>query len=171
VIAKKKGRLMRRSKNAFSEKFLKLVDRLDETGPALEAELAGPWKVLAIEEGFGLYERWQDTEDSPIALFKDRATALKFSAAISAASREPLFSLEAEPDPEGHYSISSQGRFEGWIAHFQVRAVDLAHMADFCARSPVALAAILLAAGEASLRKAGEILLKTAEKQDRAETL
>lgn len=162
---------MSRSKNAFSKEFLNLVNRLDELGPALEAELAGPWKVLAIEDGFGLYERWQDTEDSPIAVFKDRATALKFSAAISAASREPLFSLESEPDREGHFSIvSSQGRFEGWIAHFQVRAVDLAHMADFCARSPVALAAILLAAGGATLRKAGEILLKAAEKQDGAET-
>ena len=162
---------MQRSKNAFSEEFLTRLDTLDEIGSALEAELAGPWKVLAIEDGFGLYERWQDTEDSPIAVFKEKATALKFSAAISAASREPLFSLESEPDREGHFSIvSSQGRFEGWIAHFQVRAVDLAHMADFCARSPVALAAILLAAGGATLRKAGEILLKAAEKQDGAET-
>lgn len=167
-----KGRLMRRSKNAFSEEFLKLVDTLDETGPALEAELAGPWKVLAIEEGFGLYEHWQDTEDSPIAVFSDKATALKFSAAISAASREPLFSLESEPDSEGRFKvISPQGRFEGWISHFQVRAVDLAHMADFCARSPAALAAILLAAGGAALQKAGEILLMSAEKQGGEETL
>jgi hypothetical protein len=152
---------MRRSKNAFSEEFLKLVNKLDELGPALEAELAGPWKVLAIEEGFGLYEQWQDTEDSPIAVFKDQATALKFSAALSAASREPLFSLESEPDSKGRFNvISPQGRFEGWISHFQVRAVDLAHMADFCARSPFALAAVLLAAGGATLRKAGTILLK-----------
>ena len=45
-------------------------------------------------------------------------------------------------------------------AVLQIRAVDLAHMADFCTRSPVALAALLLAAGGASLRKAGAILLK-----------
>jgi hypothetical protein len=158
---------MRRSKNAFSEEFLALVDTFDEIGSALEAELAGPWKVLAIEEGFGLYEQWQDKGDSPIAVFTDKATALKFSAALSAASREPLFSQESEPDPEGHFNVlSSPGRLEGWISHFQVRAVDLAHMADFCARSPVALAAILLAAGEATLRKAGEILMKTAEARE-----
>jgi hypothetical protein len=157
---------MRRSKNAFSEEFLTRLDALDEIGSALEAELAGPWKVLATEEGFGLYEQWQDVEDSPIAVFTDKATALKFSAALSAASREPLFSQDSEPDPEGRFKvISSQGRQEGWISHFQVRAVDLAHMADFCARSPVALAALLLAAGEATLRKAGEILLKAADKQ------
>lgn len=156
---------MRRSKNAFSEEFLTRLDALDEIGSALEAELAGPWKVLAIEEGFGLYEQWQDKEDSPIAVFTDKATALKFSAALSAASREPLFSQTSEPDPEGRFQVtSSQGRQEGWISHFQVRAVDLAHMADFCARSPVALAALLLAAGEATLRKAGEILVKAAEK-------
>ncbi|HSS48999.1 MAG TPA: hypothetical protein VLX28_08630 [Thermoanaerobaculia bacterium] len=159
---------MRRSKNAFSEEFLTRLDTLDEIGSALEAELAGPWKVLATEEGFGLYEPWQDTEDSPIAVFTDKATALKFSAALSAASREPLFSQEAEPDPEGRFTVVSfQGRQEGWISHFQVRAVDLAHMADFCARSPVALAAILLAAGEATLRKAGEILLKDAAARER----
>jgi len=156
---------MRRSKNAFSEEFLTRLDALDEVGSALEAELAGPWKVLAIEEGFGLYEQWQDKEDAPIAVFTDEATALKFSAALSAASREPLFSQDSEPDPEGRFKVtSSQGRQEGWISHFQVRAVDLAHMADYCARSPVALAALLLAAGEATLRKAGEILVKTAEK-------
>jgi len=158
---------MRRTKNAFSEEFLARVDTLDEIGSVLEAELAGPWKVLAIEEGFGLYEAWQDAEDSPIAVFTDKATALKFSAALSAAGREPLFSQEPEPDPEGRFKVSSsQGKLEGWISHFQVRAVDLAHMADFCARSPVALAAILLAAGEATLRKAGEILLKAAEEEN-----
>ena len=157
---------MRRSKNAFSEEFLTRLDALDEIGSALEAELAGPWKVLAIEEGFGLYEPWQDADDSPIAVFTDKATALKFSAALSAASREPLFSQIPEPDPEGRFQVlSSQGRLEGWISHFQIRAVDLAHMADFCARSPIALAALLLAAGEATLRKAGEILVKAAEKQ------
>ncbi|HEX4959877.1 MAG TPA: hypothetical protein VF173_03490 [Thermoanaerobaculia bacterium] len=151
---------MRRSKNAFSEEFLDLVDALDELGPS-EAELAGPWQVLATEEGFGLYEQWQDAEDAPIAVFKDRATALKFSAALSAASREPLFSQDPEPGPEGRFNVTSpQGRLEGWIAHLQVRAVDLAHMADFCARSPAALAAILLAAGSATLRKTGAILSK-----------
>jgi hypothetical protein len=163
---------MRRSKNAFSEEFLTRLDALDEIGSALEAELAGPWKVLAIAGGFGLYEQWQDTEDSPIALFTDKATALKFSAALSAASREPLFSQDSEPDPEGRFKVtSSPGRQEGWISHFQVRAVDLAHMADFCARSPIALAALLLASGEATLRKAGEILAKAAEKQEGVEML
>ncbi len=161
---------MRRSKNAFSEEFLTRLDALDEIGSALEAELAGPWKMLATEEGFGLYEQWQDVEDAPIAVFTDKATALKFSAALSAASREPLFSQDPEPDPAGRFQVTSaQGRQEGWISHFQVRAVDLAHMADFCARSPAALAALLLAAGEATLRKAGEILVKAAEK--RAEPL
>ncbi len=160
---------MRRPKNAFSEEFLLRVDTLDEVGSALEAELAGPWKVLAIEEGFGLYEPWQDAQDAPVAVFTDKATALKFSAALSAAGREPLFSQQSEPDAEGRFNVlSSQGRLEGWISHFQVRAVDLAHMADFCSRSPLALAAILLAAGEATLRKAGEILLKTAEAQELA---
>lgn len=154
---------MQRSKNAFSEEFLTRIDTLDEVGSALEAELAGPWKVLAIEEGFGLYEEWQDAEDSPIAVFTDKATALKFSAALSASGREPLFSQQSEPDAEGRFHVlSPQGRSEGWISHFQVRAVDLAHMADYCSRSPAALAALLRAAGEATLRKAGEILAKTA---------
>ena len=148
-------------KNAFSEEFLNLLDTLDELGPSLEAELAGPWKVLATEEGFGLYEQWQDRDDSPIAVFRNKATALKFSAALSAASREPLFWQESEPGPDGRFNVvSAQGRLEGWITHFQIRAVDLAHMADFCTRSPVALAALLLAAGGASLRKAGAILSK-----------
>src|SRR5947209_2290517 len=46
-------RLMTEFKNAFSEEFLNLLDTLDELGPSLEAELAGPWKVLATEGGGG----------------------------------------------------------------------------------------------------------------------
>jgi hypothetical protein len=152
---------MSRTKNAFSEEFLDLMATLDELGSFPEAELAGPWKVLAIEGGFGLYEQWQDTEDAPIAVFQDRATALKFSAALSAASREPLFRQEPEPNPEGSFNVlSAQGRIEGWLPHFQDRAVGLAHMADYCSRSPFALASILLAAGGATLRKAGELLVR-----------
>ena len=150
---------MRRMGNAFSEELLRLLETLDEFGSPPEAELAGPWKVLAVEGGFGLYEQWQDAEDAPMAVFKDRATALKFSAALSAASREPLFRQEPDPNPEGSFNVlSSQGRIEGWLPHFQDRTVDLAHMADYCARSPFALASILLAAGGPTLRKAGELL-------------
>lgn len=151
---------MRRTRNAFAEDFLDLMATLElESSP--EAELAGPWKVLAVEGGFGLYEQWQDAEEAPVAIFKDRATALKFSAALSAASREPLFRQEPDPNPEGSFNVvSSQGGIEGWLPYFQDRVVGLAHMADYCARSPFALASILLAAGGATLRKAGELLAR-----------
>lgn len=154
---------MRRTGNAFAEEFLDLMAKLDEAGSSSEAELAGPWKVLASERGFGLYEQWQDAGDEPVAVFKDRPTALKFAAALAAASREPLFRQEPGPNPEGSFNVlSAQGRIEGWLPHFQDRTVDLAHMADYCSRSPFALASILLAAGGATLRKAGELLVRGA---------
>ncbi len=157
---------MDRGRNAFSEEFLGLLETLDGIGSPSEAELAGPWKVLAVAGGFGLYEQWQDAEDAPRAVFKERATALKFSAALSAAGREPLFRQEPDPNPEGSFNVLSSQGIEGWLPHFQDRAVDLAHMADYCARSPFALAAILMAAGGATLRKAGELLARAEEEAE-----
>ena len=151
---------MPRMGNAFSEEFLHLLETLDELGSSPEAELAGPWKVLAIAGGFGLYEQWQDAGDPPLAVFRDRATALKFSAALSAASRDPLFRQEPDPNPEGSFNVVSAQGIEGWLPHFQDRAIALAHMADYCSRSPFALASILMAAGGATLRKAGELLAR-----------
>lgn len=151
-----------REGNAFSEMFLRLYEEVDESG--VSEELAGPWKVVEIEEGFGLFEMWQNpgegSRDVPFAVYVDRSTALKFAAALSAASREPWF-RQSQTAEQGRFPVlSSSGLVEGWTELFHARLVELAHMADFCARSPYALAAIMQAAGAATLRKAGEIVLR-----------
>ena len=149
-----------KAENAFSRDFLEQLDERDEFGPAREAELAGPWKVVKFEAGYGLFEVWQSPDESPpFAVFADRATALKFSAALSAASREPLFRLGEERTAWGFLVMSGADQEEGTLSRFDDRALELAHMADYCARSPLALAAVMEAAGPTTLRKAGLLLL------------
>src|SRR5258708_7074243 len=97
-----------KDENAFTREFLSRFDELDEFGPD-EAELAGPWKVVKVGGGYGLIELWQDPEDKPFAVFEHRATALKFSAALSAASRDPLFSIDQERTTAGFPVFSADG--------------------------------------------------------------
>jgi hypothetical protein len=148
-----------KDENAFTREFLSRLDERDEFGPD-EAELAGPWKVVKVGGGYGLIELWQDPEDKPFAVFEHRAMALKFSAAFSAASRDPLFRIDLDRTAAGFPVLSTDGREEGTLSCFHERALDLAHMADYCARSPYALAAVLEAAGPMTLRKAGFLLLR-----------
>jgi hypothetical protein len=145
--------------NAFTQEFLSRLDERDEYGPD-DARLAGPWKVVKVSGGYGLIELWQDLEAEPFAVFRDRATALKFSAALSAASRDPLFRINRDRTAAGFPVLSTDGREEGTLSCFHERALDLAHMADYCARSPYALAAVLEAAGPTTLRKAGLLLVR-----------
>jgi hypothetical protein len=154
--------------NAFEERFLRLLDEAEEAGAVEESELAGPWKVVRCEAGYALYEAWQDPRSaSPYGTFEDRATALRFAAALSAASREPLYRLDRSPTPGGRFPVlSAGGRVEGTLACYHERVLELAHMADYCARSPVALAAVLEAAGATTLRKAGLLLQRALEEME-----
>jgi hypothetical protein len=154
-----------KDENAFTREFLSELDERDESGSG-EAELAGPWKVVKTGDRFGLIELWQDAEDKPFALFEDRATALKFSAALSAASRDPFFRIDWDRTAAGFPVLSPGGREEGTLSYFHERALDLAHMADYCTRSPYALAAVLEAAGPTTLRKAGVLLLRSLREED-----
>ncbi len=149
-----------KDENAFTREFLSRLDEQDEPGPD-EGELAGPWKVVETGGGFALVELWQSPDDKPFAVFEDRATALKFSAALSAASRDPLFRIGRDRTADGFAVLSPEGREAGTLSCFLERAMDLAHMADYCTRSPYALAAVLEAAGSTTLRKAGVLLLRS----------
>jgi hypothetical protein len=147
--------------NAFDKEFLGLLDRLDEIGPEQEGELAGPWKVVKVAGGYGLFEVWKvpTKEDLPLAVVEEKTLAFKLLAAVSAASREPLIQLGERE--EAGFPVLSNRRTEGYLRIAQDRVVELAHMADFCTRWPPALAALLLASSSATLRKAGEIVLST----------
>jgi hypothetical protein len=147
--------------NVFDPKFLGLLERADEFGGAgHEAELAGPWKVVEMEGAYGLFETWQDPErgDAPLGAFEEKAVALRFLAAASAASRGPLFELG--PRGERGFPVISNRRTEGHLNISEDRMLEMAHMADFCARWPPALAALLLSAGSVALRKAGAIVAR-----------
>lgn len=149
-----------KKRNAFSVRFLRLAEETDDSGGS--EELAGPWRVSKLEgRGFGLFDLWQNpAADEPFAVLFEKSTAFKFAVALSAASREPLYRQPSQPTEGGKFPVlSSAGLVEGWTECFHARLVELAHMADFCARSPYALAAILQAADSATLRKAGELLL------------
>jgi hypothetical protein len=124
--------------------------------------------VVRCETGYALYEAWQDPGTvSPYGTFEDRATALRFSAALAAASREPLYRLDRSRTLAGQFPVlSAGGRVEGTLARYHERVLELAHMADYCARSPLALAAVLEAAGATTLRKAGLLLQRALEEAE-----
>lgn len=148
--------------NAFDPKFLNLLEQADEpVGTGHEAELAGPWKVVEMNGVYGLFETWQSPErgDEPLGEFEDKVVALRFLAAASAAGRNPLFELG--PRCERGFPVISNRRIEGYLNISEDRMLEMAHMADFCSRWPPALAALMLSAGSAALRKAGAIVARS----------
>lgn len=146
--------------NAFHPDFL--AGRLGEDGEpagAEEVETAVPWR-LAEEGGlFHLYRLWEGSEhgDRPFATFVDRETALFFFAAIPAAGRPPLYTLDAESSDQG-FAVRREGEVLGYLALYQPEVVQAAAAFAALARSTVGQAAILTAVGSVGIRQIGQVL-------------
>ena len=118
--------------NAFRRRFLRRFDERDEPVTALEADMAGPWSVVPLPgEGFGLFRAGEHLSRGfgPTAVFPDRSLALLAAAILPGTGREPLLSLNGNPDPvSGRYSLRlDDGTIVGHVrttrrlAHFAVR--------------------------------------------------
>jgi hypothetical protein len=145
--------------NAFTPVFLDGLEGLDEAATAHEAEMAGPWKVVATESGFALLRVYEKVADGgrPEGELADFPTALRFLAVLPSASRAPLMQLAGEPS-EGWYAVRSEGHPVGRLRVFDDRLVQAAHVAECLARSPLSLAALLLSSGPLAIREVGRIL-------------
>jgi hypothetical protein len=147
--------------NVFTPGFLKVLEGLDDGVTAQEAELSGPWKIVARDGGFALLRTYEDVEAGhrPEGELDDFPTALRFLAVLPSVARPPLLEIDREP-AGGWYTVHSEGQPIGRLRVYHDRFVQAAHVADSLSRSPLSLAALLLSAGPLAIREVGRILEK-----------
>jgi hypothetical protein len=155
--------------NAFSEDFLRRFEQHDEPPSSAEADTDGPWRVLPHltsdgRESFGLWRLGERPEwgDAPVALFRERSTALLGALARPISGREPYFRLEKDRT-DGGFPLTRQGEPLAWIEVFDEDWAALMNHLERLVRSPEALALLLVAAGPLALKRAGSILREKVE--------
>lgn len=154
--------------NALSRRYLQTLRERDEVPTGLEAVSAGPFKLLEVEEGHGLFRLWESPEKGhrPLAVFVDRATALRFMVVWSVIGREPTYRAPHPPEPRG-VRVESHGEVVGHLEVFNEELLFAAHTVDCILRSPAALAALLEAAGPLAQELVGQILAQNVEEDTR----
>lgn len=144
--------------NAFRSAYLDLLHRQDEAFFSAEGENAGPWDLRAEEGGYALYRHWEGREhgDRPEAVFRYRDVALLFLAVWPAVGRDPVFRA-GERTVDGHEVLGGAAAV-GHLRAFSDELLQAAHVAAAIARAPLALAALVEAAGPVVQEKVGQIL-------------
>jgi hypothetical protein len=144
--------------NAFRSAYLDLLHRQDELFFSATGESTGPWVVRPEENGHALYRLWEGREhgDRPEAVFRHRDVALLFLAVWPAAGGEPVFRA-GEHTGDG-YEVLGGPAVVGHLRTFSDELLHAAHAAAAIARSPLALAALVEAAGPEVQEKVGQIL-------------
>lgn len=151
--------------NAFRRAYLDRLDERDEPASAAEADFAGPWKVEEVPgRGFAVLREWESATQGqpPDALCEEYELALKLAAVLPAAGREPLF-WAGEAAGGAGFALQAAGgergvRQAGTLRHYNATLLVALHVAECLVRSPVALAALLEAAGPLVQEKVGQIL-------------
>ncbi len=127
---------------------------------------AGPWKteaVLGKPGRLAVLRTWEqlETGDSAQAVFLHDEWATLFAALLPLVEREPLFHLDEEAMADGYplrAVFGEQGsQIVGWLPRYDPGAVKALHLLTAVVSSPVALAAVMAAAGS-GLGLAGRIL-------------
>src|SRR4051795_7162901 len=160
------------SPNAFEDGFLRRFRQEDEPASAAEADVAGPWRIEPASasdgrEAFALW-RWGERPeygDSSSALFLDRSTALIAAAVRPFVGRESFYELGKERW-NGGFPLLRQGEMVGWIDLFDEDWAFGVNVLERFARSPLALARLLEAAGPLALERAGRILREQVQALD-----
>lgn len=144
--------------NAFRSDYLDLLRRQDEAFFSAEGEGTGPWVLRPEENGHALYRLWESREhgDRPEAVFRYRDIALLFLAVRPAVGRDPLFQA-GERTAEGHEILGGPAVI-GHLRAFSDELLQAARIAGVIIRSPLALAALVEAAGPVVQEQVGQIL-------------
>lgn len=147
------------ARNAFDRDFLELLDGMDEMETGSDAELGGPWRIEATKEGYALLRAWEDAGrgDAPEALLTSFQDALRFFAVLPSLGKDPRVRMAFDRQPDG-FALQETGGRIGWLRLFNDELLQAFHVADCATRSPLALSALLLAAGPQALREVGRIL-------------
>jgi hypothetical protein len=156
----------RTPRSIFSPEFLADLDARDDVLTATEAAYAGPWKTEAVRGKPGrvaVLRTWEqlETGDEPQAVFLHEEWATLFAALLPLVEREPIFHLGEEPTADGYPLRAVFGdegsQIVGWLPRYDPGAVKALHLLAAVVSSPVALAAVMAAAGS-GLGLAGRIL-------------
>jgi hypothetical protein len=145
--------------NAFSAEYREWLLERSEPFLSGESEGAGPWELRQDEGAFSLFRTWEGLEhgDVPEAVFRMREAALLFFAVRSAVGRDPLYRL-LEPGTEKGFVVESGGQAAGHLRFFNPAWLQAANVGACLARSPLALAALLVAGGPELQEQVGRIL-------------
>lgn len=143
--------------NAFSDEYLRLLRELDDTATALEAELAGPWKIAQVGTRWGIFRQWERPEKGHRAQaeFLDRATAQRFLVVWSVLGREPVY--QERETPAG-LEVLVSGRTGGWLPRSQAEVMAGANLVEQIVRSPAVMALLLETAGPQAQELVGQAL-------------
>jgi hypothetical protein len=158
--------------NAFAADFLRRFEAEDEPASAAEADVAGPWSILpaSTAEGRAAFGLWRTGErpewgDAPAGLFRERPMALLAAAVRPFVGRDPFYELGKERW-NGGFPLLRQGEMVGWIDLFDEDWAFGVNVLERFARSPLALARLLEAAGPLALERAGRILREQVQAMD-----
>jgi hypothetical protein len=148
------------SPNAFARLFLRRMAQRDEPQTAGEADVQGPWRVVAAPGlGYAVLRVGEDLGegDRPAAIFRDRSAALLAAAVLPSTGCEAAYRLGHDAEPRG-YPLWAEGEVAGHLQLFDEALTQALHVVDRLTRSPLSLAALLEAAGGLALEHAGRIL-------------
>lgn len=145
--------------NALSAEYREWLLERSEPFLSGESEGAGPWELRPEEGRFCLFRLWESFEhgDAPEAVFQTREAALIFFAVRQAVGRDPLY-RSLEPMTEQGFAVESAGQVAGHLRFFNPAWLQAAHVGACLARSPMALAALLVAGGPELQEQVGRIL-------------
>lgn len=151
--------------NAFDPEFLGVLEELSEVETGAEVEFGGPWKIEAAEGGYALLRVWQAAGegDEPEALLASFHDALRFFAVLPALGRDPRVRM-AQDEDAGGFALRGPGGPVGHLRLFNDELMQAVHVADCVTRSPLALSALLIAAGPQAIQEVGRILRQAAER-------
>jgi hypothetical protein len=159
----------------FSPEFLARLREQDGVITVTEAEFAGPWKTEPVPGRPGkvaVVREWESLEagDAHRGVFTREELALLWTAALPLSGREELFYLEedaATPEPggkgeAGYPVVAVEGERGpvvcGWLPLFEPGVIGTLHVLQGLVRSPLALAAVLEAAGAEALAQVDRLL-------------
>lgn len=145
--------------NAFSAEYREWLLERSEPFLSGESEGAGPWELRQREGSVCLFRSWESFEhgDAPEAVFATREAALIFFAVRPAVGRDPLY-RSLEPVAKEGFAVESAGQVAGHLRFFNPAWLQAAHVGACLARSPMALAALLVAGGPELQEQVGRIL-------------
>ena len=155
--------------NVFSPAFLAAIREREEVLTAAEAEFSGPWRCEPVKGRPGavaVLREWESAEgrDLPEAVMWHSETALLLATILPAMGREPLFHLSEESGAEGFAVRAVYGEqgseVVGWLRRYEPEVVAALHLAEYLARTPAAMAAVLEASGWGAIEQVGTILAR-----------